>query len=124
MFCLQGASAVERILREFTGKQIRAFIVWEPVLPTDWGAPSSRALHRISDLRAAQFWDKQRLISHSMGEQDRNTIVWDRIIVYGRDATWNGNPPEAVFSDGPVVKVLDRARAEVASLLGLSHNKK
>jgi len=120
--CLQGASAVERVLREFHGKPIRAFIVWEPVLPTDWGAPSTRALRRISDLRATQFWDQERLVSHSMGEHDRKSIVWDRVLVYGPDATWNQNPPEAVFSDGPVVNVLDRARAEVAARFNLPHN--
>ena len=34
------------------------FVIWEPVLPTDWSSPSTATLRRISDSRAAQFWDK------------------------------------------------------------------
>jgi hypothetical protein len=61
---------------------VRAFVVWEPVLPTDWSSPSPAALSRLSDSRVAQFWDKNRLISHSMGEHDRRSIVWDYLAVY------------------------------------------
>jgi hypothetical protein len=74
---LQGASAIEEVLKEFPGKPVHAFVVWEPVLPTDWGAPSTAALNRISDGRVAQYWDKHRLVSKSMGERDKKSIVWD-----------------------------------------------
>ena len=103
------------MLKEFPGKPVRAFVVWEPVLPTDWGAPSTAALSRISDRRAAQYWDKDRLVSKSLGEHDRKSIVWDHIAVYAPSATWNQTP--AVFSDGPVVKVLDPAHAAISRAL-------
>ena len=96
---------------------MRAFVVWEPVLPTDWGAPSTAALKRISDGRAAQYWDKDRLVSKSKGEHDRKSIVWDHIAVYAPGATWNQTP--TVFADGPVVKVLDRAREAITKALSL-----
>jgi len=41
----------------------------------DWLSPSKAALSRIFDTRAAQFWDKGRLVSHSMGEHDRRSVV-------------------------------------------------
>jgi hypothetical protein len=75
-------------LREFAGKPVRAFAVWEPVLPTDWASPSTTALRRISDSRASQFWDRGRLISRSMGEHDRRSVVWDYIAVYPAGAIW------------------------------------
>ena len=93
------------MLNRFLGKTVRAFVVWEPVLPTDWGAPSTAALKRISDGRAAQYWDKGRLVSQSMGEHDSESIVWDHIVVYAPGAT--RSQESALFSDGPVVKVLD-----------------
>jgi hypothetical protein len=113
---LQGASAIEDVLKEFPGKQIRVFVVWEPVLPTDWGAPSSAALKRISDGRAAQYWDKDRLVSKSMGEHDRKSIVWDHIGVYAPGAEWNQRTTP-LFADGPVVRVLDPAREAIAKAL-------
>jgi hypothetical protein len=112
---LQGASAIEEVLSEFSGKPIRAFVVWEPVLPTDWGAPSTSALRRISDSRTAQYWDKDRLVSKSMGEHDRKSIVWDHIAVYAPGAKWHESQP--LFADGPVVRVLHPASEVIAKAL-------
>jgi hypothetical protein len=106
------------MLMDLTGKPVRAFVVWEPVLPTDWGPPSTAALRRISDSRAVQFWDKARLVSHRMGERDKCSIVWDHIAVYAQGAAWNESPPEAVYADGPVVKVLEPTRSAIAKALG------
>lgn len=111
-------------LTQFARKPLRVFVVWEPVLPTDWTAPSTAALRRIGDARAAQFWDKRRLISHSMGEHDRRSVVWDFIAVYGRGAVWNDHPPKAIYQGGPVVRVKQPARAALAqALLGVEHLK-
>jgi hypothetical protein len=103
------------MLKQFPGKPIRAFVVWEPVLPTDWGAPSTPALNRISDGRVAQYWYKDRLVSKSMGEHDTKSIVWDHITVYGPGATWH--QPTALFADGPVIKVLEPAREAITKAL-------
>ena len=105
------------MLEQFTGKTVRAFIVWEPVLDSDTGAPSAQTLGRIPDTRALQFWDQDRLISHSMGEHDRKSIVWDRIMVYPAGAVWNGRPPEPVYQGQPVVKAAAAARDALARAL-------
>ena len=98
-------------MQQFRGKHVRTFVVWEPVLPTDWFAPSSAALDRISDARATQFWDRGRLISHLLGEHDRRSIVWDHIAVFPAGATWGDAPPQALYRGGPVVRVSDLAQA-------------
>jgi hypothetical protein len=92
-------------------------VVWEPVLITDWAAPSTATLNRISDPRAAQFWDKGRLISHLMGEHDRQSIVWDHIAVYPAGVIWNERPPQALYEDGPVVRVIGPAHAALQQAL-------
>jgi hypothetical protein len=104
-------------MEELAGKPVRVFVVWEPVLPTDWTAPSTAALGRISGSRAQQFWDRGRLISHSMGEHNRRSIVWDHIGVYRAGALWNDHPPEALYRGGPVVRVIGPARAAIARAL-------
>lgn len=96
---------------------MRAFVVWEPVLPTDWGSPSTATLARISDPRVSQFWDKGRLISRSMGEHNRRSVVWDYCAVYSAGAIWRERPPKALYDGGPVVKVTDPARAALARAL-------
>jgi hypothetical protein len=95
----------------------RIFVVWEPVLFSDWSSPSTATLGRIPDAQAAQFWDKKRLISHSMGEHDRRGIVWDYIAVYPRGAVWGARPPEPLYSGGPVVRVIDDARSALSRAL-------
>ena len=109
------------MLQDFGGKPVRVFVIWEPVLPTDWFSPSTVALKRISDTRATQFWDKERLISHSMGEHDRQSITWDFIAIYPAGAIWKGSPPEALYQGGPVVRVTEPARAALDQALQAKH---
>jgi hypothetical protein len=111
---LRGASAADSLIREFDGRPIRVFVVWEPVLLSDWSTPSTATLKRVSDHRAIQFWDKGRLLSRAMGEHDRKSIVWDEIIVYPRDAAWKGVPPQPWYRGGPVLDVIDLARGAIA----------
>jgi hypothetical protein len=112
------------MLKQFAGKPVRVFVLWEPVLPTDWTSPSTATLRRIADSRVAQFWDKGRLISRSMGEHDHRSVVWDFIAVYGQGAVWNAHPPQAVYQGGPVLRVIQHARAALAqALLGMQHLK-
>ena len=113
-----GASATEQILEKFVGKPVRAFIVWEPVLLTDWSSPSTAALRRISDPRVSQYWDKHRIISHEIGEHDRRSIIWDHIAVYPPETSWRDLPPKAVYEGGPVVYVTVQARTAVRQALG------
>jgi len=104
-------------MRGLAGKPVRVFVIWEPVLPTDWLSPSTTSLKRIFDTRASQFWDKGRLISHSMGEHDRRSIVWDYMAIYQAGAVWADGPPEAVYQGGPVVRVIEPARAALERAL-------
>ena len=106
-------------MKGFRDKKLRVFVVWEPVLLTDWGAPSSAALKRIDDLRVVQFWDKGRLLSHAMGEHDKNSIVWDYISVYAPGAAWKQAPPDPVYGDGPVLDVIEPARAAIVRALAM-----
>ncbi len=98
---------------------MRVFVIWEPVLPTDWSAPSTAALGRVSDTRATQFWDKGRLVSHFMGEHDRHSVVWDYVAVYASGTIWDNSPPESLYHGGPVVRVMEPVRAALDRALAL-----
>src|SRR5262245_5739105 len=105
------------MLAELAGKPVRTIVVWEPVLFTAWSSPSTATLSRISNPATAQFWDKDRLMSHLMGERDRGSIVWDHVGVYSPKAIWQDRPPEAVYAGGPVVRVIDETRGALLRAL-------
>jgi hypothetical protein len=103
-------------LDEQRGSNVWVFVIWEPVLPSDLFAPSTSTLKRISDPRVSQYWDKPHLVSHSMGETDHNSIVWDHVAVYEPGKLWDKTPPEAAYSGGTVVDVIDEARTAIRRL--------
>ena len=69
MTCLRGASAVQRLIGHDPAAKVRVLVVWEPVIFTDIAPPTNFALSRISDARAAQFWDAGHAMSRVMGVQ-------------------------------------------------------
>ena len=114
---MQGASATEQLLQENNGANVRVFVVWEPVLATDFTAPSTAALARIPDVRASQYWDRKRALSHLLGERDRSTVVWDSIAVYAPGTLWQEAPPKSVYSNGPVRDAINGAKNAIRGLI-------
>ena len=117
MVCLQGASATGKLLREINSDNVRVFVIWEPVLPTDFVAPSTAALARIPDARAEQYWDRKRAMSHLLGERDPSTVVWDYIAVYAPGTLWLAAPPKPIYYDTPVRDVINGAKESIQLLL-------
>jgi hypothetical protein len=114
---LQGASATGQLLREINHKSVRVFVIWEPVLPTDFVAPSTAALARIPDMRAAQYWDRNRGLSHLLGEHNRSSVAWDYIAVYAPGTLWQDVPPKPVDSRKPVRDAISGAKESIQHLL-------
>jgi hypothetical protein len=75
------------------------------------------ARRRLPDLRVVPFWDKNRLISHSMCEHDRCSEVWDYIALHPSGAIWDNNPPSALYHGKPLAQVQDTARERGARAL-------
>lgn len=112
---------MQQLLREINSKDVRVFVVWEPVLATDLAAPSTAALARIPDARA-QYWDRKRALSRLLGEHDRPTVVWDHVAVYAPQTVWQKGPPTPVYSDHPVRDVIGGAKGAIQQLLANNAN--
>jgi hypothetical protein len=112
---LQGASAFQKLLDEQRNETIRVFVIWEPVLPTDLAAPSTMTLKRIADTRASQYWDKEHLVSKSIGEKDG--VVWDYVSIYPQNKLWEKGLPEPLYSHAPVKNAIDGARDAILKLV-------
>ena len=124
---MRGASAVESILEQRANEPIRVFAVWQPILPTDWAAPASSVLKRLSDRRVQQYWDPNHVLATRMKNdargpqpvQDccvRSGILWDLAAVYLPDATWSDRIPAAVVFNGPVVDVISEIESALLSV--------
>jgi hypothetical protein len=62
--CLQGSSEVNAVLKRHSDIKVRVFVIWEPILPTDWNKPTTHVLQRLNDTRVIQVWDKNHLIAN------------------------------------------------------------
>jgi hypothetical protein len=100
------------------------FAVWEPILPTDWSAPSTSALARLNDQRVRQFWDPNHMVAGVLQRaQDagqfqpdccvRKGILWDLTAAYAPGKQWPIGLSQPELFNGPVV----RKTAELESLL-------
>jgi hypothetical protein len=101
-------------------------VVWEPVLPTDWGSPSPMLPAMIADPRVAHFYDRQRRLSAMLGGPDNvaklardsdlgfamDDVIWDVALMYPPRASWGALADVAV---APVVNS-DRLGAVLANL--------
>jgi len=129
---VRGASALEKLLEDEQGKEVRAFVVWEPVLWTDLGPPSTRRLASVSDARANQYWDAKHLVSNwvtssawaareglfAKGEKSSGKVVaWDLILLFPPGSCGRGALPEPVFHGDPVVTRITEARDHLRALV-------
>ena len=109
---------MQRVLETLPGDKLRVLVIWQPVLGSDRAAPGSQVLARISDSRAAQYWDEELLFATQLKrklEQDpghtrpscceADGLPWDMVAVYAPGARWESQLPRAVLLDGAVVRV-------------------
>ena len=106
------------VLRANPRANVRVFVVWEPVLPTDWRRPAAAQTSYVPDRRAAHYWDIGRRLSALYGGSANldslaqtvhkgfrmKDVVWDTALVYPPGARWGG---AAKLLVAPVVKFRD-----------------
>jgi hypothetical protein len=101
----------------YPDKKVRVLVVWEPILATDWRAPSRSTLARIPDRRARQFWDPKHLVTEELtriakqksGQPAPDCCVkkgfhWDEVLLYAPHARWSDGPTPAYWN-GPVFRI-------------------
>lgn len=104
---------------------MRVFVVWEPILGSDFMAPTTGVLQRIPDRRARHYWDEDQIVAKLMKRDARppqptpgccesDGTLWDLAAVYPKGARWEATLPPAVVFDGPVVRITDEIGAAIA----------
>ena len=101
------------------------FAVWEPILPTDWRAPGTSVLSRLSDQRVQQFWDPDHLVAGVLKRTEgmdklepdcceTKGFLWDLTAVFPPGALWTETPRGPSLFDGPVVHKTSELEALLA----------
>ena len=95
------------------------FVVWEPVLATDWAPPNRSAQARTGDPRVAQFWDRARALStaiHAAGDDRvfgqrrlKGETVWDYVAVFPPGVRWEARFPVPAYAGAPVLDIIHEA---------------
>jgi hypothetical protein len=118
---------VADVLRGNPDAPVRVFVVWEPVLATDWGTPSPTLTANVADPRASHFWDPDHRLSAAYGDAPRldtladvrkvgfrmKDVVWDTALIYPPGVKW-GSPARLLVA--PVVKYRDDLAEALAQL--------
>lgn len=115
------------MLAAHTDQKLRVLVVWEPMLPTDWRAPSGSTLSRFSDGRVRQFWDPHHLVASALNEIAKQKppnpepsccfdkgFYWDGVILYPAGTRWQ-DPPTSVFWNGPIVHAIPNLETALAT---------
>ena len=106
------------MLKANPGAKARVFVVWEPVLVTDWRRPGGSQTSYVPDRRAGHFWDIGRRLSAVYGGSSNldalaatrqkafrmKNVIWDAALVYPPGARW-GQPAKLLVA--PVVNFRD-----------------
>ena len=98
--------------------------MWEPILPTDFSAPTTGVLRRARDRRVQQYWDPGHVLAKQMAadarppqpKQDccvRSGTLWDLVAVYSAGSRWDEKIPPAKVFNGPVVDVTDEIKRAI-----------
>jgi hypothetical protein len=104
---------------------VRVFVVWEPVIATDFAPPITSVLARAFDRRVSQYWDRGKVLAARMSadarppqpEQEccvRDGVLWDLAAVYPKGVIWDDRLPPATLFNGPVVDVTEKIEAVLA----------
>ena len=107
-----------QVLEDFPTADIRVYVVWEPMLPTDKFRMSRSGL--IDDERATHYKDDLQISGRWFGEAyggpggSELRVAWDMAYVFGPEATWEEQPSpisctNAVFSCGRSAGKISRA---------------
>ena len=88
----------KKILEAVKNTNLKAYVVWTPVLQEDDRQAAIKAVQRVSDDRATHFWDADKSLGFLLGKTvvlpRQRKLAWDVYFVFDRSAKWDEAPPE------------------------------
>lgn len=126
---MRGASALGDLLDEKPRDDLRTLVVWLPILESDTAPPSAVAAAAVPTRHVRQVWDPDLRIGVAAaralprtakrpcrmptGREEPEAISWDCVLVFEPGVRWEETLPAPSWFAGPVVDVIDGARAAI-----------
>lgn len=113
-----GASWVQQeILEKHPDSDLKLYVVWFDMLAGD--SRSGWNSRVVSDPRATNLWDKDRLASRTLGPsvEGASPPVWDAYLLYGPGAHWNDIPPPPVSTGSTIFGKRQQLERDLLPLL-------
>jgi len=84
------------VLDQIANPDLKVYVVWEHVFPSDSEQASHEASRLVSDPRVRQFWSSSRFTGHAFGKltgtQDKP--LWNSFLIFGGDKKWTDATPD------------------------------
>ena len=112
----------KEILEKYPAANLRVYVVWFSMLPSDARSRWSWTGGILADRRAVHFWDEKKAVGRWFAQQENSGgsdpgIVWDTYYLYGSDALWDAKPEPLVSTGSTVRAEADRLVQEISPLL-------
>ncbi|MFL6335031.1 MAG: hypothetical protein ACJ754_17100 [Pyrinomonadaceae bacterium] len=89
------------MLNKINDPNVRAYVVWVPMLEMDEAAAVAEATKFLPDRRVRHFWDAKGTLKEayaSVLQLGEGQTAWDVYFAYGRDAEWKAErPPDPAY---------------------------
>ncbi|MBA2714963.1 MAG: hypothetical protein H0U55_15585 [Rubrobacteraceae bacterium] len=106
------------ILDKHPDSDLKVYVVWFDMLAADSRSRWDQCA--VSDPRATNLWDKDRVASRTLGPavEGASPPVWDAYLLYGPDAKWADGPPSPVGTGSTIYGTRQQLEKDILPFLG------
>ncbi len=85
---------MKRVLKEVNDEDLRAYIIWMPVLRSDNHEAAEDLANEFHDDRVTFFWDEEQYTGNIWREvlNLNRRLAWDVYFLYGKNMKWENTP--------------------------------
>lgn len=98
--CVKGARVIqEDVLSTIDDDNLRAYVVWEPILPGDSFERAQKSARVVTDARVKHYWSPDRKLAVAFMKPLglKQMPAWDVYLAYPENVTWEADVPGPVF---------------------------
>ena len=109
------------ILEASQSPNLRVYVVWFSMIPTDARSRWNWTGGVLDDPRVLHYWDEQKKVGRFYAGKDSESVdpdvVWDTFYLYGSDAKWTETPDHELATGMSVRSKFDTLKNTLSPLL-------
>ena len=111
----------KEILKANTFPNLRVYVVWFSMIPTDARSAWSWTGGTLDDPRVVHYWDEKKKLGRFFAGKDPESadpdVVWDAYYLYAPEAQWLTKPEPLVSTGVTVLDEFDKLKSDLTPLL-------